>query len=136
MRDTNFNFAEMIKDADNSMNSLVESMNHLSRYRNVDNDSMLVSMANNLLLIVIFIETISFASSLYALRQTPNEYASLEIYNGWNRERRSMFLSQYDQIIDFPSRDHFLFAYDENSSLSFSDENDWFDNKFWNCLRI
>lgn len=129
MRDTNFNLAEKIKDADNSMNSLVESMNHLSRYRDVDNNSMLVSMANNLLLIVIFIETIGFASSLYALGQTPNEYGSLEIYNGWNRERRSLFPSQYDQIIDFPSRDH-LFAYDENFILSFSDENDWFDNKF------
>lgn len=123
MHDT-ISFPEMIKDADNSMNSLVESMNHLNRYRDVDNNNMLASTANNLLLIVIFIETLGFVSSLYALGQTPNEYASLEIEYRWNRERRSLFPSQYDQIIDFPSRDHLLFAYDKNSTLLFSDEND------------
>lgn len=123
MHDT-ISFPEMIKDADNSMNSLVESMNHLNRYRDVDDNSMLASVANNLLLIVIFIETLGFVSSLYALGQTPNEYASLEIEYRWNRERRSLFPSQYDQIIDFPSRDHPLFAYDKNSMLPFSDEND------------
>lgn len=133
MHDT-ISFPEMIKDADNSMNSLVESMNHLNRYRDVDDNSMLASVANNLLLIVIFIETLGFVSSLYALGQTPNEYASLEIEYRWNRERRSLFPSQYDQIIDFPSRDHPLFAYDKNSTLPFSDENDWFE--FWNCSRI
>lgn len=123
MHDT-ISFPEMIKDADNSMNSLVESMNHLNRYRDVDDNSMLASVANNLLLIVIFIETLGFVSSLYALGQTPNEYASLEIEYRWNRERRSLFSSQYDQIIDFPLRDHPLFAYDKNSMLPFSDEND------------
>ncbi|OAD61609.1 hypothetical protein WN48_00760, partial [Eufriesea mexicana] len=95
--------SEIMKDADNSMNSLIESMNHLSKYRNTNNKSLLACIANNLLLVMIFMETVGFISSLYCFGQATKEQNSLEIENEWHRVRRSLYPMEYDKIVDLTS---------------------------------
>ncbi|KOX81015.1 hypothetical protein WN51_05702, partial [Melipona quadrifasciata] len=100
--------SEMIKNVDSSMNSLIESMNQLTRRRNASNKSTLTCIANNLLLAMIFMETIGFVSSLYCLGHTTNDQTSSEFDDEWNRERRSLVSAEYDEIVDFISRDYLL----------------------------
>ncbi|XP_043520294.1 uncharacterized protein LOC122534065 isoform X1 [Frieseomelitta varia] len=107
--------SEMIKDVDSSMNSLIESMNHLTRHRNASNKNTLTCIANNLLLVMIFMETIGFVSSLYCLGHSTNDQTSSEFDDEWNRERRSLVAAEYDEIVDLISRDYLLL--DRNSAI-------------------
>ena len=114
MKYINVSFAEMIKDVDSSMNSLIESMNHLTRRRNASNKDTLTCIANNLLLVMIFMETIGFVSSLYCLGHSTNDQTSSEFDNEWNRERRSLVSTEYDEIVHSISREYLLL--DRNST--------------------
>ncbi|CAD1471457.1 unnamed protein product [Heterotrigona itama] len=107
--------SEMIKDVDSSMNSLIESMNHLARRGNASNKNTLTCIANNLLLVMIFMETIGFVSSLYCLGHSTNDQTSSEFDNEWNRQRRSLVSAEYDGIVDFISRDYL--PLDRNSTI-------------------
>ncbi|XP_020719721.1 uncharacterized protein LOC110119488 isoform X2 [Bombus terrestris] len=101
--------SEIIKDVDSSMNSLMKSMNHLTRHRNATNKDMLTSLANNLLLVMIFMETMGFVSSLYCFGPIAREETSLEFNDEWNRQHGSLHFSKYDEIIDLISREYPLF---------------------------
>lgn len=91
------------------MNSLMKSMNHLTRHRNATNKDMLTSLANNLLLVMIFMETMGFVSSLYRFGPIASEGTSLEFGDEWNRQHGSLHFSEHDKIIDLISRDYPLF---------------------------
>ncbi|CAK9801140.1 hypothetical protein ANTQUA_LOCUS2712 [Anthophora quadrimaculata] len=110
---------EIMMDVDNSMNALMESMNALSRHRSVSNNSMLASIANNLLLVTIFMETIGFISSLYCFGQVGSEQTSHEFEQEWDRRRRSLLPLDYNKFADLISPEYFALDFRENSTVSF-----------------
>ncbi|XP_012141516.2 uncharacterized protein LOC105661749 [Megachile rotundata] len=85
---------EIMEEADASMKSLIESMNRVSRYRST-NDSMLSCLANNLLLVTMFMETIGFVSTLYCFDYSMKE----EDTNSRKRNRPRRFVPfDYNEV--------------------------------------
>lgn len=73
----------------------MHSMNHVSKMRSRYNRSTLACLANNLLLVTMFMETISFVSTLFCLGEQKNESNIEELAEEWypnGRKRRSLFL--------------------------------------------
>ncbi|XP_034180934.2 uncharacterized protein LOC117604687 isoform X1 [Osmia lignaria lignaria] len=114
---------EIMKEADVSMKDLIESMNSVNKYRS-SNDSMLSCVANNLLLVTIFMGTIGFVSSLYCFDYSmKDEENSLDFNNEWKRAPRSLPL-EYRQIVNLVSQDDLLLEFRDNSSAPISNYSD------------
>ncbi|XP_011069072.1 PREDICTED: uncharacterized protein LOC105154952 [Acromyrmex echinatior] len=61
------------KEADNVFGKLMHLMNHVSKVRSRNYRSTLACLANNLLLVTMFMETISFVSTLFCLGEHKDE---------------------------------------------------------------
>ncbi|XP_018313595.1 uncharacterized protein [Mycetomoellerius zeteki] len=61
------------KEADNIFGKLMRLMNHVSKVRSRNHRSTLACLANNLLLVTMFMETISFVSTLFCLGEHKDE---------------------------------------------------------------
>ncbi|KYN33149.1 hypothetical protein ALC56_12482 [Trachymyrmex septentrionalis] len=61
------------KEADNIFEKLMRLMNHISKVRSRNYRSTLACLANNLLLVTMFMETISFVSTLFCLGEHKDE---------------------------------------------------------------
>lgn len=64
---------EIRKETDEAFDRLVRSMNHVNRVQNRNSKSTLACLANNLLLVTMFMETISFVSTLFCLGEHTDE---------------------------------------------------------------
>lgn len=76
----------------------MRSINHVSKIRSRNDKSTLACLANNLLLVTMFMETISFVSTLFCLGEHKDESNIEELTEEWNlseRERRSLFLKNF-----------------------------------------
>lgn len=77
------------------------SMNRVSKMRSRNNRSTLACLANNLLLVTMFMETISFVSTLFCLGEHKDESTNLEeLAEEWHspgHERRPLFLKDFLQ---------------------------------------
>ncbi|XP_076626100.1 uncharacterized protein LOC143344179 [Colletes latitarsis] len=83
--------AEVMKEVDASVNDLMASMNRVSRLRSTNDKSMLACLANNLLLVTMFMETMGFVSTLFCFGQHTNGgQSSMEFDDEWRRTRRSL----------------------------------------------
>ncbi|XP_011687731.1 PREDICTED: uncharacterized protein LOC105449944 [Wasmannia auropunctata] len=71
------------KEADNIFEELMRSMNRISKMRNRNNRSTLACLANNLLLVTMFMETISFVSTLFCLGEHKDESNLEELAEVW-----------------------------------------------------
>jgi len=92
---------EIRKEADNIFERLMRSMNHISKMRSRNNRSTLACLANNLLLVTIFMETISFVSTLFCLGEHKDESNVEELAEEWDspgRESRSLFFKDFAKI--------------------------------------
>lgn len=79
----------------------MRSMNHVNKMQSRSNKSTLACLANNLLLVTIFMETISFVSTLFCLGEHKNESNFEELEEQWDspgRERRSLLLKDFAEI--------------------------------------
>ncbi|XP_026666656.1 uncharacterized protein LOC108632842 [Ceratina calcarata] len=65
--------SEMARDVDDSMNVLMKSMNSLSKRRGIEEKNMLAFLADDLLLVSMVMQTISFVSSLFCSDYTAYE---------------------------------------------------------------
>ncbi|XP_015429533.1 PREDICTED: uncharacterized protein LOC107186225 [Dufourea novaeangliae] len=80
----------VLKKAEASVNNLIESMNHLSRQQSSNDNSMLACLANNVLLVTMFMQTLGFASTLFCFENgMKNETRPLDVDNEPLRTRRS-----------------------------------------------
>ncbi|XP_070154960.1 uncharacterized protein [Polyergus mexicanus] len=61
------------KETDEAFDRLVRSMNHVNRVQNRNSKTTLACLANNLLLVTMFMETISFVSTLFCLGEHTDE---------------------------------------------------------------
>ncbi|XP_011633430.1 uncharacterized protein LOC105424737 [Pogonomyrmex barbatus] len=89
------------KESDIAFQRLMHSMNDVSKMKSQNNKSTLACLANNLLLVTIFMETISFVSTLFCLGEHKDESNVEELKEEWNspeRERRSLFLKDFAEI--------------------------------------
>lgn len=64
---------EIRKETDEAFDKLMRFMNHINRVQNRNSKSTLASLANNLLLVTMFMETISFISTLFSLGEHKDE---------------------------------------------------------------
>lgn len=90
--------AEIKKETDAAFEKLLKSMNYVNKVQSRSSNSTLAHIANNLLLIVIFMETLSFASTLFSLgkyKDETNSEASTEEWDSSERERRSLFSTDF-----------------------------------------
>lgn len=71
------------KKADDAFERLVQSMNHISRVRGAYSKSTLACLANNLLLVTMFMKTISLISTLFCLENPKNESKTEESKEDW-----------------------------------------------------
>ncbi|XP_019701261.1 uncharacterized protein LOC105192547 [Harpegnathos saltator] len=71
------------KETDTALEKLIQSMNHVSRIRGGNSKSTLACLANNLLLVAMFMETVSFISALFCLEKPKNELDSEESMEDW-----------------------------------------------------
>lgn len=112
--------ADIMKKADTAMNNLMESMNHVSRQRSLNDKSMLSCLANNLLLVTMFMETMSFVSTLFCFgRPTIDQLNSSNFNQESNRIRRSPYSMDYKEDIDtIPESYFFLKIYDNLTVLT------------------
>ncbi|XP_071570250.1 uncharacterized protein [Temnothorax nylanderi] len=88
------------KEADIIFERLMRSMNHVSRMRSRNDRSTLACLANNLLLVTMFMETISLVSTLFCLGEHKDESNIEELAEEWDspgHERRSLFLKDFTE---------------------------------------
>ncbi|XP_071625536.1 uncharacterized protein [Temnothorax longispinosus] len=71
------------KEADIIFERLMRSMNDVSRMRSQNNKSTLACLANNLLLVTMFMETISLVSTLFCLGEHKDESNIEELAEEW-----------------------------------------------------
>lgn len=64
---------EIKKETDKAFDRLVRFINHVNRVQNRNSKSTLACLANNLLLVTMFMETISFVSTLFCLGEHKHE---------------------------------------------------------------
>ncbi|CAL7938784.1 unnamed protein product [Xylocopa violacea] len=112
-----------LRDVDSSMNGLMESMNRLSKYRGVNNKSMLSCIANNLLLVNVLMETIGFVSSLFCFGHGNHEQSSMEFDDERSRFRRSLLSLDYNEIVGLVPG-YFLVELNENLTEPFWNVNE------------
>lgn len=90
--------ADVRKEADDAFERLVQAMNHVSSVRSGNSKSTLVYLANNLLLVTMFMETVSLISTLFCLHKPKNESDSEESSEDWvssGRDRRSILFMDF-----------------------------------------
>lgn len=76
----------------------MRSMNHVSKMQSRNNKSTLSCLANNLLLVTMFMETVSFVSTLFCLGEHKNESNFEELEEWDSPERRSLLLKDFAEI--------------------------------------
>lgn len=84
---------------DEAFEGLLRTMNRVSEMRN-SNRSTLACLANNILLIAMFMETVSFVSTMFCLGERKNESNSEELKDEWvshGRDRRSLFSKDFTE---------------------------------------
>lgn len=64
---------EIRKETNEAFDKLMRFMNHVNRMQNRNSKSTLANLANNLLLVTMFMETISFISTLFCLGEHKDE---------------------------------------------------------------
>lgn len=79
---------EIRKEADIIFERLMRSINHISKMRSRNNRSTLASLANNLLLVTMFMETISLVSTLFCLGEHKDESSIEELAEEWDSPGR------------------------------------------------
>ncbi|XP_039314314.1 uncharacterized protein LOC105194864 isoform X2 [Solenopsis invicta] len=92
---------QLRKEADITFEKLMRLMNHISRMRSRNDKSTLACLANNLLLVTMFMETISFVSTLFCLGEHKDESNPEQIAEEWDllgRERRSLLFGDFAEI--------------------------------------
>lgn len=89
----------MRKETDNAFERLLRSMNHVTSMRNRNGGvSTIACLANNLLLIAVFMETIGFVSTLFCLGEQKKESSFEEMKEDWvppERNRRASFSTNF-----------------------------------------
>jgi hypothetical protein len=76
-------------------------MNYISKMRSRNNKSTLACLANNLLLVTMFMETISFVSTLFCLGEHKDKSDPEQVAEEWDspgRERRSLLFRDFAEI--------------------------------------
>lgn len=76
----------------------MRSMNHVSKMQSRNNKSTLSCLANNLLLVTMFMETVSFVSTLFCLGEHKNESNFEELEEWDSPERRLLLLKDFAEI--------------------------------------
>ncbi|XP_054014523.1 uncharacterized protein LOC128895708 [Hylaeus anthracinus] len=107
---------EIMKMADTSMKDLMATMNRVSRQKSSNNTSMLASLANNLLLVTMFMETMGFVSTLFCFGQANSEANSIISDDRWERTRRSLVSLDEREDIELSSEDRLLLEFYENKT--------------------
>ena len=116
---------EIMKEVDASVNNLIASMNHVTKYRGAKDGSMLACLANNLLLVTMFMETLGFVSTLFCFRQpASNEQNSGGFDQNRNRIRRSLLPWNGQEDIDAILDDYLYLGVDANFTILIRDESD------------
>ncbi|XP_031845720.2 uncharacterized protein LOC116432668 [Nomia melanderi] len=83
--------AVILKRAEASMDNLIESMDRVGKTRSTNDTSLLAGLANNLLLVTMFIETLGFVSTLYCFGHgMKNETQSLNFEEDRGLARRAV----------------------------------------------
>ncbi|KAL0130121.1 hypothetical protein PUN28_002011 [Cardiocondyla obscurior] len=97
---------QLRKEADIIFERLMSSINYVSKVRTRNNASTLACLANNFLLVTMFMETISFISTLYCLghKNESNIEEQAEEWNSSQRERRSLVIKNFVE-----SKEKFMF---------------------------
>jgi len=94
-----YHFTEMRKQADVAFDRLLRSMEHVNGIQSRSNGNSMACLANNLLLIAAFMETIGFISTLFCVGEQKKE-SSLEDAKEdslpFMRKRRASFLTMPD----------------------------------------
>lgn len=76
----------------------MQSMNRVSNVRSRNSKSTLACLANNLLLVTMFMETVSFVSTLFCLEKPKYEFEPEESKENWispERDRRAIFFTDF-----------------------------------------
>ncbi|XP_014484864.1 PREDICTED: uncharacterized protein LOC106749690 [Dinoponera quadriceps] len=114
------------KKTDNAFEKLMQSMNRASRMQNDNSKSTLACLANNLLLVTMFMETISFVSALFCLEKPKNESEPEESKEDWvspRRDRRSLFLTDSAEIDSIKQDSSMMFNVSEDIINVYSEQN-------------
>ncbi|XP_076681985.1 uncharacterized protein LOC143376050 isoform X2 [Andrena cerasifolii] len=118
-------YGKIMKEADGSINNLIASMNHVTRYRGAKDGSMLACLANNLLLVTMFMETLGFVSTLFCFRQPTNNEQNLGGFDRIrNRLGRSLFPWNDQEDIDAILDDYLYLGVDANLTTLIRDDSD------------
>ncbi|KAG7190819.1 hypothetical protein KM043_006888 [Ampulex compressa] len=84
---------DKLRIVDASFRNLMQSMQRMSKFRRANDKSTLACLANNILLVAMFMETVGFVSTLFCLgHANKNESTASEIKDEWlhGRKRRSL----------------------------------------------
>ncbi|XP_076249193.1 uncharacterized protein LOC143188681 [Calliopsis andreniformis] len=114
---------DLKQKVDIAMYNLMESMNHVIRHRSTNDKSMLACLANNLLLVTMFMEAMGFVSTLFSWGQPTREEVLLNPNAERNRSRRSLQFLDYQDNIDLVPEDYLLLKIYENLTTLAINEN-------------
>ncbi|XP_032672345.1 uncharacterized protein LOC116844637 isoform X1 [Odontomachus brunneus] len=101
------------KETDDAFERLVQAMNHVSSVRSGNSKNTLACLANNLLLVTMFMETVSFISTLFCLQKPKNESEFEESKEDWvsaGRDRRSIFFTDFADMNEIKQDSSMIFG--------------------------